>query len=200
MTKPPVWLSVPPMTLPPALLRRPASIRRSPSIRRASRGLRRSTPSTGTFSPGRTRSRSPTATLSIATSSSAPSAPTRRAVFGARSSSARIAPRGRLAGAQFEHLAEQHQHGDHRRGLEIDRHRAAMAAERRREELRRQRRDDAVDVGDAGAHRDQREHVEIARDAATASRARRTASRPTARPASRARAGSSSTTSGSIRP
>ena len=72
--------------------------------------------------------------------------------------------RGRLARAQFQHLAEQHQHGDDGGGLEIDRHRAVMAAERRRKHARRQRRDHAVDVGDAGAHRDQREHVEIARD------------------------------------
>ena len=49
------------------------------------------TPSTGTFSPGRTRSRSPTATASSATSSSRPSARTTRAVFAASPISARIA-------------------------------------------------------------------------------------------------------------
>ena len=48
----------------------------------------------------------------------------RRAVFGARSSSARMAPRGLLAGAQLQHLAEQHQHGDDGGRLEIDRDRA----------------------------------------------------------------------------
>ena len=41
-------------------------------------------PSTGTFSPGRTRSRSPMCTLDRGTSSSEPSALIRRAVFGAR--------------------------------------------------------------------------------------------------------------------
>jgi hypothetical protein len=54
------------------------------------------TPSTGTFSPGRTRSRSPTCTLSSATSSSVPSPRTRRAVFGARFRSARTAAPVRL--------------------------------------------------------------------------------------------------------
>ena len=48
-------------------------------------------PSTGTFSPGRTRSRSPTATASSATSSSRPSGRITRAVFGASPISARIA-------------------------------------------------------------------------------------------------------------
>ena len=52
----------------------------------------RTTPSTGTLSPGRMRSRSPTWTVSSETSSSLPSSFTRRAVFGARSSRARIAP------------------------------------------------------------------------------------------------------------
>ena len=42
-------------------------------------------PSTGTFSPGRTRSRSPTSTSSSGTSSSRPSARITRAVFAARS-------------------------------------------------------------------------------------------------------------------
>ena len=49
------------------------------------------TPSVGTFSPGRTRSRSPTRTRSSGTSCSLPSASMRRAVFGASPSSARIA-------------------------------------------------------------------------------------------------------------
>ena len=69
----------------------------------------------------------------------------------------------RLAGAEFENLAKQHQHRDHRGGLEVDRDRAAMAAESRREDIGRDGSDQAVDIGDAGAHRDQREHVEIAR-------------------------------------
>ncbi len=49
-------------------------------------------PSTGTLSPGRTRNLSPAATASSGTSTSLPSSLTRRAVLGARSSKARIAP------------------------------------------------------------------------------------------------------------
>ena len=74
-----------------------------------------------------------------ATSSSVPSSPIRRAVFGARSSSALIAPEVCFARAQLQHLAEQHQHGDDGGGLEIDRDRAAMAAEGRREDVRARR-------------------------------------------------------------
>ncbi|GAA0006386.1 hypothetical protein BRDID11002_63900 [Bradyrhizobium diazoefficiens] len=72
--------------------------------------------------------------------------------------------RRRIAGAQLQHLAEQHQHGDDGSRLEIDGHRAAMAAEGVREDLRHDRAEDAVNVSDAGAHRDQREHVEVAGD------------------------------------
>ena len=50
------------------------------------------TPSTGTLSPGRTRNLSPALMASSETSSSPPSSLTRRAVLGARSSKARIAP------------------------------------------------------------------------------------------------------------
>ena len=70
----------------------------------------------------------------------------------------------RLARAKLKHLAEQHEHGNDGRRLEIDRNRAAMAAEGGREDSWRDRADDAVGIGHAGAHRDQREHVEIARD------------------------------------
>ena len=49
-------------------------------------------PSTAIFSPGRTRRRSPGTIDSTGTSSSSPSAETLRAVFGARSSRARMAP------------------------------------------------------------------------------------------------------------
>ncbi len=67
-----------------------------------------------------------------------------------------------LAGAQLEHLPEQHEHGDDGGRLEVDRDRAVVAAEGGREDARRERRDDAVDPGDARAHGDQREHVEVA--------------------------------------
>ena len=51
----------------------------------------RQVPSTGTFSPGRTRSRSPTCTSLSGTSTSRPSASMRSAVLGASASSCRIA-------------------------------------------------------------------------------------------------------------
>ena len=51
-----------------------------------------SSPSTGTFSPGRTRSNSPTWMVSMGTVSSMPASDTRTAVLGARSSSALMAP------------------------------------------------------------------------------------------------------------
>ena len=88
---------------------------------------------------------------------------------------------GARAGAEFQHLAEQHQHDDHGGGFEIDADGAVMAAHRRREQAGRGGGGQAVEKGRAGADGDQREHVEIAADAAIASRARRTASRPRAR-------------------
>jgi hypothetical protein len=83
------------------------------------------TPSTGTFSPGRTRRLSPTDQRARAGTSPRRY---RRRRCGARSwAPDRAAPGSRpksFAGAQFQHLAEQHQHGDDRRRLEIDRDRA----------------------------------------------------------------------------
>ena len=58
---------------------------------------------------------------------------TRRAVFGCKVEQRADRAGGRFAGAQLQHLPEQHQHGDDGGGLEIDRDRAVMAAERRRE-------------------------------------------------------------------
>ncbi len=86
ITKPPAWLIVPPMTGSPSALRTGID---SPVTMDSSSVLApsRMRPSTGTLSPGRTRSRSPTATWSSGTSSSAPSSLSRRAVLGARSSS-----------------------------------------------------------------------------------------------------------------
>ena len=91
MTKLPDWLRVPPLTLSPGVFSTgtgsPVSIDSSTVLRPSC-----TTPSTGIWSPGRTRRRSPTATRSRATSSSEPSSRTRRAVFGASPSSALIAP------------------------------------------------------------------------------------------------------------
>ena len=75
-----------------------------------------------------------------------------------------MAPLGRLAGPQLEHLPEKHQHGDDSGGLEIDRHRAVVAPEGGRECSGRERRDDAVEPRDPSPDRDQREHVEVAGD------------------------------------
>ena len=119
-------------------------------------------PSTGTRSPGRTLSPSPTSIAEMSISRSLPSSRIFLAVFGARSSSARIAPLVVCARSELQHLTEQHQDSDDRRRLEIDRHRAVHAAEGRREEPGRNRRDHAVEPGDAGPHGNQREHVEIA--------------------------------------
>jgi hypothetical protein len=82
---------VPPMTLSPTAF---VTGMDSPVTIDSSTALRPSItlPSTGIFSPGRTRRRSPMTTSSSGTSLSVPLAAMRRAVFGARSSRARIAP------------------------------------------------------------------------------------------------------------
>ena len=85
MRNAPVWLRVAPVTESPGFL---ATGIDSPVIMDSSTVLFPSviTPSTGTFSPGRTRSTSPTFTSASATSCSFP-ATTRRAVFAASWSS-----------------------------------------------------------------------------------------------------------------
>ena len=97
-------LTVPPMTLLPGSFSTGIG---SPEIIDSSTELRPSvtTPSTGTFSPGRTRSTSPGWTCSSGTSSSLPSVLTRRAVFGARPSSSLDGGAGLAAGPQLQHLA-----------------------------------------------------------------------------------------------
>ena len=91
MTSPPDRLMVPPMTRSPTSFVKgidsPVTIDSSMADRPSM-----TEPSTGTFSPGRTRRRSPMPIRSRVTSSSEPSVLIRRAVLGARSSSARIAP------------------------------------------------------------------------------------------------------------
>ena len=69
---------------------------------------------------------------------------------------------GLLAGLQLENLPEQNKNGDDGRCLEIDGNGAVMTAHRRRKHPRQQGSDDAVNPRHAGAHGDQREHVEIA--------------------------------------
>ncbi len=95
MTRLPVALTVAPMTRSPGFF---STGMGSPVIIDSSTALAPSTtlPSTGTFSPGRTRRRSPAWTRSSATSSSLPSGLMRRAVLGASPSSARMAAPVRL--------------------------------------------------------------------------------------------------------
>jgi hypothetical protein len=91
MTKLPLPLSVPPITASPCSL--PTGIASPVTIDSSTDDFPSMTePSTGTFSPGRMRKRSPAATASSGTSSSLPSSLTRRAVFGASAIKARMAP------------------------------------------------------------------------------------------------------------
>ena len=115
------------------------------------------TPSTGTFSPGRTRSRSPGRTRSKGTSPFC---------FQVRGLGGQVhqradGPAGPGAGTQLEHLPEQNQSGDGGGSLEIDRRGATMDTKGSRDHVREQRRREAVDIGRAGAQADQREHVQV---------------------------------------
>ena len=69
---------------------------------------------------------------------------------------------GLLARSQLQHLPQQNESRDDRRRFEIDGDGAMVAAESRREQARRDGGDDAIGPRDADAHGDQREHVEIA--------------------------------------
>jgi hypothetical protein len=90
ISRPPVPFRVAPMSRSPSAL---ATGMGSPVTMDSSTLLLppTTTPSTGTFSPGRTRSRSPGCTWSSATSTSVPSSRTRRALLGASPSSRRMA-------------------------------------------------------------------------------------------------------------
>ena len=68
---------------------------------------------------------------------------------------------GLRAGAQLQHLAEQNQHGDHRRRFVIDGDATSLPSHTGRKEPGRHRRDDAVGVGNTDTERDQGEHVEV---------------------------------------
>jgi hypothetical protein len=90
MTRPPVPFTVPPVTRLPAIfstgIGSPVTMDSSTALAPSS-----TTPSTGIFSPGRTRSRSPGFTCSSGMSSSPPSSRRIRAVLGASPSRALIA-------------------------------------------------------------------------------------------------------------
>src|SRR4029079_177485 len=68
-----------------------------------------------------------------------------------------------LSCAQLKDLSHQYQHGDDARGFKITGRRAAMTAECVRENLRDEGGGETVNVGDPGAHGDEREHVEVSR-------------------------------------
>ena len=91
ISKLPVPFRVPPVTVSPATFSTgtgsPVSIDSSTALLPSM-----TVPSIGTLSPGRTRSTSPTFTDASGTVSVLPPGPTRRAVFGARSRRARMAP------------------------------------------------------------------------------------------------------------
>ena len=135
MTKPPVPLRVAPVTRAPGPfstgIGSPVTIDSSTALVPS-----RTTPSTGTFSPGRTRRRSPGRTSSRGTSASLPSSASRRAVFGARPRRARMAPLVRCARPQLQHLPQEDEGDDHRRRLEVAAHLAVGPAERGREDAR----------------------------------------------------------------
>src|SRR4030081_4163392 len=61
-------------------------------------------------------------------------------------------------GAQLQYLSKQDEDGDDSGGFEIDRDRAAMSAECRREDPGRNGSYEAVNIGPASAARDQGEH------------------------------------------
>ena len=67
-----------------------------------------------------------------------------------------------LSRPQLQHLAEQHEHGNHRGRFEIDRDGTVSPAHGRWKHVRRYGADDAVDPGHACAHGNEREHIEVA--------------------------------------
>src|SRR3546814_6736285 len=83
----------------------------------------------------------------------------RRAVFGARSRSARIAPLVVSRARSSSTWPSRTRTVITAAASKIDRHRAVRAAHGCREQLGGERRDHAVEPGDPGAHRDQGEHV-----------------------------------------
>ena len=88
----------------------------------------------------------------------------RRAVFGASPSSARIAPEVALRARNSSTCPSRTSTVITAAASKYTATAPCMSRKRRREQLRRQRCHHAVEIGDAGAHRDQREHVEIARE------------------------------------
>ena len=116
-------------------------------------------PSTGIFSPGRTRSVSFGCTESSGTSCSWPSRTT-RAVRGSERQQLSDGAARPPPGLQLQHLPQQHQGHDHRGRLEIDLD-LAVVAQWLGQQVGPQNRKQAVGIRGAGADRDQREHVQV---------------------------------------
>src|SRR3972149_6939125 len=71
---------------------------------------------------------------------------------------------GSTAGAQLQYLAEQDQSGDHRSSIEVNTHFAAVTAERLRKRVRKKRGGQTVDVSGANTDGDQRKHIQTTVD------------------------------------
>ena len=112
-------------------------------------------PSTGTFSPGRMRTRSPTTSASSATSSSVPSA--RDAPRGLRREPEQLPDRkaGAAASRELQPFAQQHQRDDRRGHFEVHADHAVRIAHLRGKESGRECREQAEDEGDQHAEPDQ---------------------------------------------
>ena len=71
---------------------------------------------------------------------------------------------GLAAGAQLQHLAQQHQSGNHRSGVEVNAYFAAATMKRLGKSLREKRCGETVDVGSADTDGDESKHIETAVD------------------------------------
>ena len=153
--KEPVVLIVAPMTVSPARLstgmRSPVSMR---LVHR--RGASSTTPSTGTFSPGRTTTRSPTSTWATGTSLSAAVAD-HAGRLGLQADQRLDRRAGLPLGARLEQPPEQDQRDDERGGVEVHR----LAEPLVLKNSGKSTAEDAVDVRRRCAHGDQRVHVVV---------------------------------------
>ena len=120
ITRPPVPLTVPPITRSPGPFSTGIG---SPLIIDSSTALAPSTtmPSTGTFSPGRTRSRSPGTTCSSGDLFLAAIVAEPPRGLGRQAEQGPDRTAGLAACPQLENLPQQDERHDHRRRLEIDR-------------------------------------------------------------------------------
>ena len=137
----------------------------SPEIIDSSAVLRPSmtTPSAGTFSPGRTHDRSPTRTCRAArllrpVGLDAPSC------LRDQAEQSLDRPAGLAAGLQLQNLPEENQDGHHDGRVKVRRHRATAGSKSFRKKLRGDRRNQAVKISRADAEGDQCEHVGTAVD------------------------------------